>query len=122
MTNDEYRTLLEKREETLLNKMDKNQAEARDLTDQNPAEAMERMVNLEGRDTLLQHNNADFLELTEIREALERLKAGTFGKCLECGLDLPEGRLQAIPWAKYCREDQEKQDRGGNQASGSLTM
>ncbi len=122
MTNDEFRKLIEKREQDLLDEIDRNQTEAREMTDQTTTEAMERMVNLEGRDTLLRHNDADFGELTEVREALKRLDAGTFGKCLDCGRDIPAARLAAIPWAAYCLNDQEKHDRDGSQASGSLTM
>jgi len=122
MNNEDYRKLLRKREQDLLNEMDRNQTEARDLTDQNPAEAMERMVNLEGRDDLMRFSDAEFKELTEVRAALDRIDDGTFGKCIDCGKQIPEGRLEAIPWTAYCLEDQEKHDRGGTQASGSLTM
>ncbi len=122
MTNEDFRKLLEKREQDLLADMDRNQTEARDMTDQNPAEAMERMVNLEGRDNLLRHNDAEFRELTDVRTALERLDVGTFGKCIDCGKEIPPGRLEAIPWTAYCLEDQEKHDLEGSQASGSLTM
>lgn len=122
MNNDDFRKALEKREQDLLGEMDKNQAEARDMTDQQAPEAMERMVNLEGRDTLLRHNDADFRELGEVRAAIDRLDDGTFGKCIDCGKEIPAGRLEAIPWTQYCRDDQEKHERGGEQASGSLTM
>jgi len=122
MNNKEFRTLIEKREQDLLNEMDRNQTEAREMTDQTSTEAMERMVNLEGRDTLLSHNDADFQELNEVRAALERLDNGTFGKCLDCGRDIPPARLAAIPWTAYCIEDQEKRDCSGSQSSGSLTM
>jgi len=122
MTNEDYRKLIEKREQDLLDEIDKNQTEAREMTDQTTTEAMERMVNLEGRDTLLRHNNADFQELTEVRDALNRLDDGTFGKCLDCGRAIPPARLAAIPWTAHCLEDQEKHDRRNSQASGSLTM
>jgi len=122
MNNKEFRRLIEKREQDLLNEMDRNQTEAREMTDQTSTEAMERMVNLEGRDTLLSHNDADFQELNEVRAALERLDNGTFGKCLDCGRDIPPARLAAIPWTAYCIEDQEKRDCSGSQSSGSLTM
>ena len=122
MTNDEFRSLIQKREQDLLDEMDKNQTEARDMTDQASTEVMERMVNLEGRETLLRHNDADFQELREVRDALARLDDGSFGKCLDCGREIPAARLAAIPWTAYCLEDQEKRDRGGSQSSGSLTM
>lgn len=122
MNNDDYRSLIQKREQDLLDERDRNLAEAREMTDQAPTEAMERMVNFEERDTLLRHSDADFRELTDVRAALERLDDGTFGKCIDCGREIPAGRLAAIPWTAYCLDDQEKHDRGGSQSSQSLTM
>ena len=40
--------------------------------------------------------------LTEIADALERLRLGSFGKCEECGAAIPKGRLTALPYARYC--------------------
>jgi DnaK suppressor protein len=122
MKNEEYRKLLEKRERDLLEEMDKHQTEAREMTDQSATEPMERIVNLEGRDTLLSHNDADYQELTEVQGALERLANGTFGKCIDCGKEIPAARLAAVPWTERCLEDQEKHDQCGPQVSGSLTL
>lgn len=44
--------------------------------------------------------DGDVLHLIE--EALERLANGEYGKCQECGEDIPEGRLQVRPYAVYC--------------------
>ncbi|MEC7878947.1 MAG: TraR/DksA C4-type zinc finger protein, partial [Actinomycetota bacterium] len=35
----------------------------------------------------------------EIDQALERLKAGTYGVCVVSGKNIPKERLRAIPWA-----------------------
>jgi len=40
--------------------------------------------------------------LTEIGDALERIRHGTFGKCEECGSGIPKGRLEALPYARHC--------------------
>lgn len=40
--------------------------------------------------------------ITEIDAALQRIKDGTYGKCLQDGKPIPEKRLQALPWAAYC--------------------
>ncbi|MBQ9788311.1 MAG: TraR/DksA family transcriptional regulator [Lentisphaeria bacterium] len=37
-----------------------------------------------------------------IEEALERIVNGEFGKCRDCGEDIPEARLEARPYAVYC--------------------
>ena len=40
--------------------------------------------------------------LSEIEQALARVKKGEYGVCPLCGKRLPEARLRAIPWAKLC--------------------
>ncbi len=37
-----------------------------------------------------------------IQEAISRVEDGTYGKCIDCGKLIPEGRLKAIPYAKLC--------------------
>ena len=48
--------------------------------------------------------------LGRIDEALRRLEAGTYGQCAECGREIPEARLKALPFAVLCREDQEQEE------------
>jgi DnaK suppressor protein len=43
-----------------------------------------------------------------IREALGRLDAGTYGRCVDCGAELPEERLEARPEADRCVDCQAK--------------
>lgn len=50
----------------------------------------------------------DLLELRDIEEAQERIAAGTYGQCVDCGADIPLPRLQAQPTAKRCIACQEK--------------
>ncbi len=43
-----------------------------------------------------------------IDEALTRLHEGTYGICAECGIEISEKRLQAVPFAKLCVECQSR--------------
>ncbi|TKS60266.1 MAG: hypothetical protein EWM72_01491 [Nitrospira sp.] len=43
-----------------------------------------------------------------IDEALTRLHEGTYGMCAECGVEISEKRLQAVPFAKLCVECQSR--------------
>lgn len=43
-----------------------------------------------------------------IDEALTRLHDGTYGMCAECGIEISEKRLQAVPFAKLCVECQSR--------------
>jgi DnaK suppressor protein len=47
----------------------------------------------------------------EVLAALERAQRGTYGKCVDCGLPVPEGRLEARPEASRCVGCQSKRDR-----------
>lgn len=40
--------------------------------------------------------------LYRARRALERIDKGTYGTCVECGQEIPEGRLDIMPEAPYC--------------------
>jgi len=40
--------------------------------------------------------------LNQIEMALERVEDGTFGVCEMCGTDIPEQRLERIPWVATC--------------------
>ena len=56
---------------------------------------------------------ADDLEsaLHEVVEALGRIDAGTYGRCVDCGGEIPPKRLAALPASARCVECQRKQER-----------
>jgi DnaK suppressor protein len=46
----------------------------------------------------------------EVEAALERLDAGTYGKCEECGQPIGDERLEASPTARFCIEHQQEKE------------
>jgi DnaK suppressor protein len=40
--------------------------------------------------------------LEQISAALDRIDAGTFGRCVECGQHIPAERLDALPYTPHC--------------------
>lgn len=50
-------------------------------------------------------------ELRDIEAALNRLKEGAFGACIDCGDDIAFERLHAYPVAQRCLRCQEKRER-----------
>jgi RNA polymerase-binding transcription factor DksA len=87
-----------------------NEAAERELStvDQHPAEqateTLEREIDL----SVLASVDA---ELAEVTAALARVEAGAYGRCEVCGKVIAEGRLEAMPAARYCVEDQAKAER-----------
>jgi RNA polymerase-binding transcription factor len=51
-------------------------------------------------DETLEENSSNLLG--EIDTALERIEAGTYGTCANCGTDISPERLEAVPWATLC--------------------
>jgi RNA polymerase-binding protein DksA len=50
--------------------------------------------------------------LSSIEGALERIHAGTYGKCVNCAKPIAEDRLAAIPWATHCIDCKRLEERG----------
>ena len=52
--------------------------------------------------------------LNKIEEALRRLEEGTFGYCFECGEEISERRLRALPFAVRCKDCEEARENAEN--------
>lgn len=50
--------------------------------------------------------------LVAVQDALSRMREGSYGKCQHCEVAIPVGRLEALPYARYCLEHQEMYERG----------
>src|SRR5499426_2389242 len=48
--------------------------------------------------------------LNKINDALGRLEAGTYGNCFECGEEIAEKRLRALPFAVRCKDCEEARE------------
>ena len=66
--------------------------------------------------------------LNKVNEALRRLDEGTYGNCFECGQEIAEPRLKALPFAVRCkdceaaRETAEQRERMLARRSGSSAL
>ena len=52
-------------------------------------------------------------ELADVEHALRRLDDGTYGTCEACGKVIDGDRLEALPAASFCLEDQGPRRAGG---------
>ena len=50
--------------------------------------------------------------LRAIEDALTRIRHEKFGICAECGQAISKARLEAVPWARRCRDCKDRQDSG----------
>jgi DnaK suppressor protein len=50
-------------------------------------------------------------ELAAIERAEQRVEEGTYGLSVESGEPIPDGRLEAVPWAERTAEEQSRYER-----------
>lgn len=80
------------------------------MIDTSPDE-LDRIQDAGNRDWAMGNLERDSNRLREVRDALRRVDAGTFGICAGCEENINAKRLAAIPWASFCIVCQEAADR-----------
>lgn len=48
--------------------------------------------------------------LSRVNEAISRLEEGTYGFCYECGDEISQPRLRALPFALRCKDCEEERE------------
>jgi DnaK suppressor protein len=75
------------------------------------SDELDRVQNANDRDYAMGNLERTSSRLSEVRTALRRIGAGTFGVCAGCEENINLKRLTAVPWASYCIACQEAVDR-----------
>jgi RNA polymerase-binding transcription factor DksA len=78
------------------------------LADQHPADIASET---ESRELDLARQTMFEARIGLIEEALRRLERGEYGKCVICGKDIPEERLDLVPETPFCVEDAEREQQ-----------
>ena len=118
---DRFRRLLEERRQGIADAIERlhreNSGSLEDETgelvsgsaDQHLADTATETLEREIANTLEEH---DERLLVAVDAALERITDGTYGKCVNCGAQILEERLEAMPWATLCIDCKRKEERG----------
>jgi DnaK suppressor protein len=78
-------------------------------------DALDEVQHAAERELAIRNLDRESALLRNVRNALKRIDAGTFGVCVHCEEDISIKRLNAVPWTPYCIKCQEMADR--NQGS-----
>ena len=74
----------------------------RNLTGGRSADSQEQAQELENAEVVDALGNEARLELSRIAKALDQIKNGAYGNCVDCGESIPMARLKAYPFAARC--------------------
>jgi DnaK suppressor protein len=107
-----YKKKLQTRREELVKAIARTGQEGREADEDPTVDLADKAANSYTKEFLFgqTHNDRALLQLVD--EALTRIREGTFGQCIQCGEELQQKRLEAVPWTRYCINCQEKQEQG----------
>jgi DnaK suppressor protein len=111
MNVDHYKTILLQKERELIEEMGRRRDDALDSGITDVEDPIDSVISTTGRDTAMQEGSMLYDTLAMVRDALQRIKDGTFGICIDCEEPIGEARLDAVPWTPYCVVDQQKHDK-----------
>lgn len=82
-----------------------------DLTsiDQHAADSATNLVSADREEATLEIVRG---QQERVRDALARIEAGSYGRCVDCGAQLPDERLDARPEAERCVDCQQRAEAG----------
>ena len=76
--------------------------EARSLDSDTAQDSADRCVISVSKESLIERSSQRRTVLHLIEAALKRIADGSFGKCVGCGDEIQDQRLQALPWTQFC--------------------
>lgn len=74
----------------------------KDATRKNSADWSEQAQERENDEVIDALGNEAVMELGKINRALDRMNEGDYGFCSACGKEIPEQRLEVMPYADLC--------------------
>jgi DnaK suppressor protein len=87
--------------------LERGGADTGELTtvDQHPADGGSNLADADREEATLEVVRA---QRERVRDAIGRIEAGTYGRCVDCDRRLPDERLEARPEADRCVDCQQK--------------
>jgi DnaK suppressor protein len=108
-----YRNLLETRRLNLRESVARTEEDGRAAQETDSAQDIaDRASSSYQKEFLFARSNNDRQFLQMVEHALSNIAEGIYGECEQCGNEIGERRLEAVPWARHCIGCQEKQERG----------
>jgi DnaK suppressor protein len=106
-----HEQLLTKREELVRDVEEVRSRSAHD-TDEEDKDYIDYAVSSYTKEFLYSLSDLERKQLLLVDKAIRTIEEETYGTCEECGEEIEEKRLNAVPWATHCLTCQELADRG----------
>jgi DnaK suppressor protein len=77
-----------------------------------PVDEVDVAVSSYTKDFLLSLSSIELKELLMIEDSLAAMETEDYGLCRQCGAEISEKRLMAVPWARLCIKCKELEEKG----------
>ena len=115
-----YKKRLLELEKQLDKRTSRDLADARDDAIDEAHDTGDSSVADVAADTEFSEAELNSMILQQVQDALQRIKDGTYGKCLVDNKPIEKKRLEAVPWAAYCAKHQAMLEAAGNEKHWTL--
>jgi DnaK suppressor protein len=88
--------------DNLIKSINRKQNAAEDIRLEKTKDESDLATISHDRDLPYTLHESDFARLRFIEQAMKAIDRGQYGKCVRCGEDINDKRLEAVPWAKMC--------------------
>ena len=106
MKTQQYKERLLELERDLVARTEREMKLGREQSDQGVADVGDAGVAEEDSSADFNEAERDSAVLQQVRDALQRIEAGTFGMCAVDGQPIEAERLEASPWVRRCLKHQ----------------
>jgi len=107
-----FRDKLVDRRESLVGQVQEAERYSRERDSEATQDPADMAANAYTKELMVSMSDNDRQLLKMIDEAVERMEGGNYGRCIRCENVLPEKRLEAVPWARFCIACQDLQEKG----------
>ena len=101
---------LQRRRKLLIEAFARRREAGEAASDPGPRDEADESVRLEAQDEAFRMAESDAREVGMVDAALTRMREDTYGECIECGDEIEEKRLIALPTAARCMTCQEARE------------
>jgi DnaK suppressor protein len=92
------------------------------ITIEHTPDALDEVQNAAEREAAIRQLEQQSDRFRDVKAAIQRIKEGAYGECLQCGSAISIKRLNAVPWTRYCRDCQDMADQNAVEAKPNVVQ
>ncbi|MBV8518996.1 MAG: TraR/DksA family transcriptional regulator [Acidobacteria bacterium] len=108
----QHEDALRSKQRELLDSYERDKAAGNALPDDGIQDLADKAASAYSKELNFSLSDGERNLLMLIDEAFNRMREGSYGVCTNCGNEIGEKRLQAVPWTPFCIDCQELQEKG----------